>query len=94
MIKYFTQCKICKADIEQLHGDLPIPNRLDCINVYMGKKLITTYCSTSCLKKDFRIKKFKKKVKYLFFFEKEVVKNIWVNKKDPNKHYKIIFYNF
>ena len=86
--RHFTRCTVCQIktnpsdwlDIQEV------------FNTYIGKKIMGTYCSKKCLLKHFEIKQitFEKKFLFLKFNEN---KEIWVNRKNPKKHYKVYFQN-
>lgn len=87
MKTYFPKCSGCKTSIKP--SDLPNDSE-QIINLFLGKKILDTYCSTGCLKKHFKIKQQKITKKFLFF-KYTSTKNIWVNNKQPKKHFKVIF---
>jgi hypothetical protein len=88
MTKYFSKCIVCKGLIQP--DDLPGEPYVELINFFAGKKLLKTYCSKSCLRKDFKIKTVTKNKTFLFFKYKSR-KNIWISKKEPKRHFRVVF---
>ncbi len=84
-IRYFSSCKSCRKRIDD-NDDM-------IINIYYKGELLFTCHSIDCLKKYFYIKK-KVVIKSFLFFRFRKVKTVWINKKYPNRRYKVIFHGY
>jgi hypothetical protein len=89
MIKYLEKCSSCNCEI--IEEDLPRfqGDEILIYNIYYKRKLIKTYCSEECLKKDFFVKIINRKKKFIFIPYTEK-KKIWISKKCPKQRYKVV----
>ncbi|RJQ16881.1 hypothetical protein C4573_02355 [Candidatus Woesearchaeota archaeon] len=86
-MKYFTKCGVCGIHIEL--DDLP-QNPVPIINIYLGRRLVNTYCSLECLKKKFK-QVTVPVINHIWFFKYKTKMHVWINRKKPKVHYKVIF---